>query len=77
MGRVQASISHFQAVVKLGGGDPSARYELAGALARVGRLEDAIHQLEEALRLRPDMEKAQYELERMRAVVGNPPETEP
>ncbi len=51
-GRIQPAMRHFEDVLRVAPGYADARLNLAGALAKLGRLDEAIAQLREVLRTR-------------------------
>ena len=53
----------LSATVRLRPEDVDARFNLGIALARLGRLDEAIAQLSEAVRIRPDFTEARQALE--------------
>ena len=58
MGRYPEAIAEFEQSVALDAADPAAQLNLAVAYAEVGRIADARAHAQEALRLKPDFERA-------------------
>jgi Flp pilus assembly protein TadD len=64
---VRGAIAQFEQALAIAPTDPQARTNLAGALVRDGRLDEAIAELEQVLRVTPDFQPARNNLEIMRA----------
>jgi thioredoxin-like negative regulator of GroEL len=63
---VSEAIAQFEAALAIAPSDPQARTNLAGALVRDGRVDDAIAQLERVLTTTPDFQPAGRNLEILR-----------
>jgi Flp pilus assembly protein TadD len=57
----------LEKAVLLNSNIPEAHYNLAVALERVGKFDEAISQYEQALRIKPDFVEAQENLARLRS----------
>jgi protein O-mannosyl-transferase len=71
-GRFDEALAELQAAVRWDPADAEARDALGATLATKGRYREAEAELLEALRLRPDLEDAARNLERLRALAPGP-----
>ena len=62
---VEAAIEHYGQALRLNADNPEAHFNLALALWRQGKRDEAMAHLREALRLKPDYAEAQAQLKSM------------
>ncbi len=65
-----AAIAHFEAAARYAPEDSGYRYNLGTAYLAAGRPRDAIPQLQEALRLKPDLSAARVNLVEAQRQIG-------
>ena len=62
LGNDAAALAEFEAAVRADGNDPEAWYHLGLARKSQGKITEAIEAFRQPLRLKPDFEKAHYNL---------------
>jgi len=64
-GQTGEALRHYQAAVRLDARYAVGRFNLGCLLAKVGRRDEAVAQLQEALRLQPDYPEAKQKLDEL------------